>query len=204
MKGSMTMRIIAATRNKDKVKELQALLSDLGIEVISQVNAGIDIEVEETGDTFEKNALIKAKSVAMLCDDIVIADDSGLCVDALGGAPGVFSARYAGEDADDTMRNNKILAELGTSKNRKAKFVCVIAMIFPNGDEATAKGETFGSITYEPKGSSGFGYDPIFFSDDLKKTFAEADETEKNKVSHRARAFQALYDELKSYSEKAN
>lgn len=198
------MRIIAATRNKDKVRELQAFLSELGVEVISQANAGIDIEVEETGNTFEKNALIKAKSVAMLCDDddIVIADDSGLCVDALGGAPGVFSARYAGENADDFTRNSKILAELGETKNRKAKFVCVIAMVFPNGDEATAKGETFGSITYEPKGSSGFGYDPIFFSDDLKKTFAEADESEKNKVSHRARALKALYEELKNYSER--
>lgn len=200
------MRVIAATRNKDKVRELQAFLSELGVEVISQENAGIDIEVEETGNTFEKNALIKAKSVAMLCDDddIVIADDSGLCVETLGGAPGVFSARYAGEDADDAARNNKILSELGETKNRKAKFVCVIAMVFPNGDEATAKGETSGSITYEPKGSGGFGYDPIFYSDDLKKTFAEADESEKNKVSHRARALQALYNELKNYSEHRN
>lgn len=200
MKGFTAMRIIAATRNNSKVKELQAILSDLGIEVVSQIDAGIDIEVEETGDTFEQNALIKAKSVAMLCDDVVIADDSGLCVDALKGAPGVFSARYAGENADDTTRNNKILSELGETKNRKAKFVCVIAMVFPNGDEAVAKGETYGSITYAPAGTGGFGYDPIFYSDDLKKTFAEADESEKNKVSHRARAMKALYDELKTYS----
>ncbi len=194
------MRIIAATRNKGKVKELQAILADLGIEVISQADAGIDIEVEETGDTFERNALIKAKSVAMMCDEPVIADDSGLCVDALGGAPGVFSARYAGEDADDTMRINKILSELGETKNRKAKFVCVTAMVFPNGDEVTAMGETYGSITYEPCGSGGFGYDPIFYSDDLKKTFAQAEEEEKNKVSHRAKALQALYEKLKDHN----
>jgi XTP/dITP diphosphohydrolase len=196
------MRIVAATRNNGKIKELQAMLKDLGIEVISQVDAGIDIEIEETGDTFEKNALIKAKSVAMMCDEPVIADDSGLCVDALDGAPGVFSARYAGEGASDEVLNRKILTELGETKNRKAKFVSVIALVFPNGEEITAMGETYGSITYEPQGSGGFGYDPIFYSDDLKKTFAEAGDEEKNMVSHRARALQALYEKLKAITKK--
>jgi len=190
------MRIIAATRNKGKVKELQAILGDLGIKVISQADAGIDIEVEETGDTFEKNALIKAKAVAMMSDLPVIADDSGLCVDALGGAPGVYSARYAGDNATDEDRNNKILADLGETKNRRAKFVSVIAMVFPDGDEITTRGETYGQITYEPIGNGGFGYDPIFLSDDLKKTFAQAEDDEKNKVSHRARALEALYKKL--------
>ncbi|MCH5184891.1 MAG: XTP/dITP diphosphatase [Oscillospiraceae bacterium] len=196
------MKIVAATRNNGKIKELQAILSDLDIEIVSQAEAGIDIEVEETGDTFEKNALIKAKSVSMLCDDPVIADDSGLCVEALGGAPGVYSARYAGENASDEEKNNKILAELGETKNRKAKFVCVTALVFPDGYEVTATGETYGSITYEPHGEKGFGYDPIFYSDDLKKTFADADDNEKNKVSHRARALQALYEKLKTITDK--
>lgn len=192
------MRIVAATRNNGKIKEFQAILNDLGIEVVSQIDAGIDIEVEETGDTFEKNALIKAKSVAMMCDEPVIADDSGLCVEALGGAPGVYSARYAGEDASDKEKNAKVLSELADTKNRKAKFVSVIALVFPNGDEITAKGETYGSITHEPHGNGGFGYDPIFYSDDLKKTFAQADDNEKNTVSHRAKALQALYEKLKN------
>lgn len=192
------MRIVVATSNSGKVRELQAILGDLGVEVVSQADVGVDIEIEETGDTFEKNALIKAKTVAMMCDDPVIADDSGLCVDALDGAPGVYSARYAGEGASDEEKINKVLMELGETKNRKAKFVSVMAMVFPDGVEITASGETYGQITYEAQGENGFGYDPIFYSDDLKKTFAEADDEEKNKVSHRARALQALYEKLKS------
>ncbi|MCX7714334.1 MAG: XTP/dITP diphosphatase [Clostridia bacterium] len=196
------MRIVAATKNEGKIKEFQAILGKLDITVVSLAEAGIDADVEETGDTFEKNALIKARAISMMCDEPVLADDSGLCVDALDGKPGVFSARYAGEGATDRDLMNKILAELGNTKNRKAKFVSAVALVFPNGDEITAVGEAHGSIVYEPQGENGFGYDPIFYSDELKKTFAQAEDEEKNRVSHRARALEDLYAKLAAMMEK--
>lgn len=189
-------RIIAATKNQGKIREIQAILGKLGFEVVSQGSTDIDVDIEETGTTFEQNALIKARAVAMMCDDIVLADDSGLCIDALHGAPGVYSARYAGENATDGQRMEKVLREMEQEKNRKAKFVCVVAMVFPNGREITCTGETNGEITHEPHGTNGFGYDPIFYSNELKKTFAEADDDEKNMVSHRGRALRKLYEVL--------
>lgn len=190
------MRIVAATKNAGKIRELESILEKLNISVVSSTDFGIDVDVEETGDTFEKNALIKARAIAMMCDEPVIADDSGLCVEALDGAPGVYSARYAGEDATDEDRVAKVLAELGETKNRKAEFVSVVALIFPDGEEITATGSVKGTITYEPIGRNGFGYDPIFYSDELKKTFAQATEEEKNQISHRARALENLYAKL--------
>ncbi len=191
------MIVIAATKNKGKVREMQEILFPLAIEIISQEEAGIELDVEETGDTFERNALLKARAVAMVCDYPVLADDSGLCVDALGGAPGVHSARYAGEDATNSEKINKLLNELGNNDNRNAKFVTCVAFIMPDGTEIIAKGEVKGHITHAPEGNNGFGYDPIFFSDELGKTFAQSSDEEKNSVSHRGRALRSLYEKLK-------
>ncbi len=190
------MKIVVATNNQNKIREIREMFSPLGFEVISQSEEGIDIDVEETGDTFAKNALIKARAAAMLTDNYVLADDSGLCVEALGGKPGVMSARYAGPDATDADKINKLLKALGDETDRRAKFVSAMAFIFPNGDELMTQGEVSGVILREPRGENGFGYDPVFFSDDLGKTFAEADAEEKNSVSHRGRALAALYAEL--------
>lgn len=192
------MKVIAATKNKGKIREMEEILSELGIEIVSQQDMGIDVDVEETGDAFEKNALIKARAVAMISDSPVLADDSGICVDALGGAPGVYSARYAGDNATDEDKINKMLCEIGNSEDRSAKFVTAVAFIFPDGREITATGEVKGHITEKPAGGGGFGYDPIFFSEELKKTFAEASDEEKNSVSHRGRALRNLYEKLKN------
>lgn len=196
------MKITAATKNKGKIKEIQKILSPLGFEVISQQDAGYDLDILETGGTFEKNALIKARALAMVCDGAVLADDSGLCVDALDGRPGIYSARYAGEGASDAEKTAKILGELDGVKDRRAKFVTSVAFIFPDGRELTASGEVLGHITETPSGKNGFGYDPIFYCDELKKTFADASDEEKNGVSHRGRALLALCEKLKKYMEE--
>ncbi len=190
------MKIIVATKNANKTREIKEVFSPLGFEVVSQTDVGIDIDVEETGDTFEKNARLKAQAVALLCDACVLADDSGLCVEALDGAPGVMSARYAGEGASDAHKIIKLLSALDGKDNRRAKFVTSIVFIFPDGTEIVTSGEVYGKIGFEPAGDKGFGYDPIFISDELKKTFAEATLEEKNSVSHRGRALKALYDRL--------
>lgn len=190
---------MAATKNKGKIKEIGEMLGSLGFEVVSQQEAGYDVDILETGDTFEKNALIKARAIAMLCDEPVLADDSGLCIDALDGRPGVFSARYAGENAEDSEKIQKILSEMEGVTDRSAKFVTAAAFIFPNGKEIIALGEVKGEITLEPKGDNGFGYDPIFFSHELGKTFAEATDEEKNSVSHRGRALNALGAKLEAF-----
>ena len=194
------MRIVVATKNANKINEISKIFSPLGFEVVSQHDAAIDVEVEETGDTFAKNALIKARAVAMLCDDCVLADDSGLCVDALDGRPGVLSARYAGEGASDIQKIEKLLYEMQGVTNRKAKFVTNIAFIFPDGSEIVTQGEVQGRILDEPQGANGFGYDPVFYCTEIGKTFAQATAEEKNSVSHRARALAALYEELESRS----
>ncbi|MBQ7794907.1 MAG: XTP/dITP diphosphatase [Clostridia bacterium] len=192
------MRVIAATKNKGKIREIADILGELGIEVISQADAGIDVEILETGTSFIENARIKARAVALLCDDAVLADDSGLCVDALGGAPGIYSARYAGEDATDTDKINKLLSELDGETNREAHFETAVVFLYPDGRELTASGEVPGRITLSPQGEGGFGYDPVFYSTELGKTFGEATEEEKNKISHRAKALGALFELLKA------
>lgn len=191
------MRVVAATGNKGKVKEISEIFSGFGIEVISQEEAGIRTEVEETGKSFEENARLKALAVAQKCNDAVIADDSGLCVRALDGAPGLYSARYAGIEASDSDRIRKLLDALKDAEDRSAWFVSAVVFVYPDGKIVSAEGRTEGYITYEPKGEGGFGYDPVFFSDELNKTFSQATSEEKNSVSHRARALSALYEKIK-------
>lgn len=196
------MRVIAATKNKGKIREISKILGELGIEVVSLSEAGVDVEILETGTTFLENARIKARAVSLLCDDAVLADDSGLCVEALGGAPGIYSARYAGEDAPENAKIDKLLSEMRDETNRAAKFVTAVVFRYPDGRELTATGEVHGRITMMPIGAGGFGYDPIFYSTELKKTFGEASEEEKNRISHRAKALEALYEKLRADLEK--
>lgn len=189
------MKIIAATQNKGKLREFREIFSPLGVEIISLSEAGIDADVEETGATFLENARIKARAIYNISGGAVLADDSGLCVDALGGAPGIYSARYAGEGASDADKIAKLLFEMKGKENRRAKFVTSLVLII-DGREITATGETLGRISEYPEGESGFGYDPIFFSEDLQKSFATATPDEKNSVSHRGRALRILYAKL--------
>jgi len=195
------MLLIAATHNQGKVRELQAILGELGYEVITQEAAGISVSPVEDADSFEGNALIKARAVAELCKEAVIADDSGLCVDALGGAPGVYSARYAGENATDEENNQKLLAELSGIENRAAKYVAALVLILPDGREFVERGEVCGQILKTEEGTGGFGYDPLFFSDELKMSFGVATPEAKNAISHRGRALQKIYQKLKEEME---
>lgn len=188
----MNKKIILASNNKGKIKELSDILAPIGYEVISQREAGIDIEVEETGSSFSENAGLKAKAVYERCKAPVIADDSGLEVDFLNGAPGVYSHRYAGENASDIDRCAKLLNELEgiSEKDRGAQFVCVICYIDESGAEHYIRGECRGKIGYIPLGENGFGYDPVFIYGD--KSFAQISADEKNKISHRAKAVEGL------------
>lgn len=193
------MQVIAATKNKHKIDEIQAITKEFGMDIISRDDAGVpDIEIVEDGETFEANSEKKARSIMELCGSITIADDSGLMVDALGGAPGVYSARFAGEDGNDQKNNEKLL-ELLTDvapEKRTARFVSVITMVYPDGAKIVARGECEGHIIYHPKGSNGFGYDPLFIPTGYDKTFAELSGEEKNKISHRAIALQNLRQHL--------
>ena len=189
------MKIIAATSNAGKLREIKKIFSSM--EIISMKDAGIDIEVEENGKTFEENALIKARAIAQMCDSPVLSDDSGLCVDVLGGAPGIYSARYAGENASDEEKYKKLLSELDGKTDRNAHFVSSVVLVYPDGRELTAEGAVHGRIGYEPKGENGFGYDPVFIPDELDgRTFAEASDDEKNSISHRKRALTALFNKM--------
>ena len=189
------MKIVVATSNQGKVREIKKIFSDM--EIVSMKEEGIDIEIEENGNTFSENALIKARAIVNLCNCPVLSDDSGLCVDALGGAPGIYSARYAGENKTDEERYQKLLEEMKNETNRNAKFVSAVALVFPDGKEIVCEGEVLGKLDYEPKGSNGFGYDPIFISDELAKTFGEATDEEKNTISHRKRALMKVYEIIK-------
>ncbi|MBQ8589430.1 MAG: XTP/dITP diphosphatase [Firmicutes bacterium] len=198
------MIIVAATQNKHKIEEISAITEPLGMEIVSRKDAGVpDFEVEEDGETFEENSEKKARAIMEVCGKITIADDSGLMVDALGGAPGVYSARYAGEDGNDAKNNVKLLAMLTDvpMAERTAKFVSVITMVYPDGTKLVARGEVRGHIIFEEKGTNGFGYDPLFVPEGFTKTFAELTSEEKNKVSHRASALRELERLLKEKSE---
>ena len=193
------VKLVLASKNEKKLKEMNEILSGLGVEVCSQADAGVDVDVEETGATFEENSLLKAKAVMEASGLPAIADDSGLCVDALSGAPGVYSARYGGDGLDDTGRYRLLLANMPRGAARTAKFVSVITCCFPNGDVLTARGECPGTIAFAPMGEGGFGYDPVFFLPELKKTFAQLSPEEKNAISHRGRALEAFQAKLEGY-----
>ena len=194
------MKIVLASRNKKKIGELRAILSEYieGIEILSLDDVGIYGEIEEDGETFEQNALIKAR-VAATSGYIGVGDDSGLCVDALGGAPGVYSARYAGDHGDDEANNELLLKNLEDKSDRGARFVCCIACVFPEAyacEPIVVRGYVEGEIISERRGAGGFGYDPLFYVSELDKTLAEVTSEEKNKVSHRANAIKAFAKEL--------
>ena len=182
------MKVILASNNKHKLEEIKKILTPLGYEVVSQAEAGVNIDVEETGITFEENAALKAQAVYDLTKNAVISDDSGLEVDYLNGAPGVYSHRYAGENATDADRCAKLLSELNgvETAKRTARFVCVLCFIDDKGEKLVIRGTVEGIIGTEPKGENGFGYDPVFMYGD--RSFAELSAEEKNSVSHRADA----------------
>ncbi len=196
-------KIIFATGNKGKIKEIQMILADLGVEVITMKDAGIVIDIEENGSTYEENALIKAKAVAAHTGAIVMADDSGLEIDYLNNEPGIYSARYMGEDTSYTIKNANLIERLNgvPDEERTARFVCAIAAVMPDGKEITTRGIIEGRIGYEEKGSNGFGYDPIFYVPRFGKTTAELSEEEKNQVSHRGNALMLMKEELKKYAD---
>ena len=193
------MKVVLASHNAKKITEMRAILSQMGVEVLSQRDVGVDLEPEETGTTFEENSLLKARAVMEASGLPAIADDSGLCVDALNGAPGVYSARYGGEGLDDTGRYRLLLENMRGQMPRTAKFVSVITCCFPNGDVLTARGECPGTIAFAPQGEGGFGYDPVFFVPPLKKTFAQLTAEEKNAISHRGKALEAFQVKLEEY-----
>lgn len=196
------MKMVLASKNPKKMKEMNEILSGMGVEVCLQSDVGIDIDVEETGTTFEENSLLKAKAVMEASGLPAIADDSGLCVDALNGAPGVYSARYGGDGLDDTGRYRLLLANMPRGAARTAKFVSVITCCFPGGEVLTARGECPGTIAFAPMGEGGFGYDPVFFLPKLKKTFAQLTAEEKNAISHRGLALEAFQAKLEGYLKK--
>ena len=192
MQRNEKIRLVVASGNKNKLREIAEIFPDF--EVVSQKQMGFDEDVEETGLTFAENALIKARAAAKALGEIVLADDSGLCVDALNGAPGVFSARYCGYHGDDEKNRKVLLQNMEGITDRKAHFTSAIALVFPDGKELVAEGHTYGEILHEETGDGGFGYDCLFFSDDLQKSFGVATAEEKNGVSHRFRGLQAMLD----------
>lgn len=191
------MEIVIASRNKHKIQELEALLSKYvaGVKLLSLDDVGIVGDIEENGTTFSENALIKARAAAS-SGKIGVGDDSGLCVNALDGAPGIFSARFAGEHGNDAANNEKLLRELSNKSDRSAAFVCAIACVMPDGREITVEGRAEGTILHSASGNNGFGYDPLFYYPPLDKTFASLSPEEKNGISHRARAVEAFAKEL--------
>jgi len=197
------MKFVLASNNQKKLKEMREILSELGFEVVAQSEAGVNIEVEETGSTFEENAMLKAMAVMEATGLPAIADDSGLMVDALGGAPGIYSARYGGEECGtDAERIEFLLRNMGDTENRSARFVSTIACVFPDGGRIITRGECEGLILKEQRGSGGFGYDPVFYLPEFDMTMAEMTPEQKNKISHRAKALNNLKEELKKLYSK--
>lgn len=189
------INIVLATNNPHKVTEIKAILGKRFV-ITTLAEEGISIEIEETGTTFAQNAYIKAHAIAKLTNKPALSDDSGLVVDALDGAPGVYSARYAGTQQDDKANIAKLLTNLQGVSNRKARFVCAVVLCQPDGSAITAAGEAEGEILHKQVGSGGFGYDPVFFSAEIGKTFAQASASEKNLISHRKRALENLASKL--------
>lgn len=193
--------VIIATKNQGKAKEFESLFAAKGYEIKTLLDFPNSLDVEETGTTFEENAILKAEAISKEYKQLVIADDSGLIVDALDGRPGIYSARYAGEDKNDEANTNKVLSELkGVPENERiARFYCALAVASPNQETITVSGTIEGIITEQPIGENGFGYDPIFYVKELGKTTAELSKEEKNKISHRANALKALENKLDSF-----
>lgn len=194
-------RMIFATGNAGKMREIRMIMEGTGYEVVSMKEAGIELEIEENGNTYEENALIKARAVAAVSGDTVLADDSGLEIDYLDKEPGVQSARYMGEDTPYSIKNANLVARLEgvEDEKRTARFVCAIAAVLPDGRELTTRATIEGRIGYGEKGEHGFGYDPIFYVPEFGKTTAELTEEEKNQVSHRGKALELMKRELKKY-----
>lgn len=190
------MKLVLASQNQKKLRELEQILGEMGVEVCLQSHLGVQVDVEETGDTFEENSLLKARAVMERTGLPAIADDSGLCVDALGGAPGVYSARYGGEGLDDVGRYRLLLENMKGQMPRTCRFVSVITGCFPDGTVLTARGECEGTVAFAPMGDGGFGYDPVFFVPELKKTFSQLTAQEKNQISHRGRALEGFRQKL--------
>ncbi len=188
--------LIIASNNQNKIREIKEILGNFFTNIYSLSDKNINVEIEETGSTFEENAIIKAKYIAELTGITALSDDSGLEVNALDGRPGVYSARYAGKNANTENNNAKLLKELDGVTDRRANFTSVIAICYPNGEIITAKGATYGRILEKLEGNNGFGYDPLFFSNDLQKSFGIATSEEKNKVSHRGLALQKMKELL--------
>ena len=195
----MADKIIFATGNKNKMREIREILSDLGMEILSMKEAGIDKEINENGKTFEENALIKARTVAEDTDAVVLADDSGLEIDYLNKEPGIYSARYLGEDTSYEIKNQALLDRLSGVKkeDRTARFVCAIAAVLPDKREFVVREKIEGYIGEKPAGTNGFGYDPIFYVDEYGCSTAELSEEKKNEVSHRGKALRAMREVLK-------
>lgn len=195
----MADKIIFATGNKNKMREIRDILSDLGMEILSMKEAGIDKEINEDGKTFEENALIKARAVAEDTDAVVLADDSGLEIDYLNKEPGIYSARYLGEDTSYEIKNQALLDRLSGVKkeDRTARFVCAIAAVLPDKREFVVRETIEGYIGEKPTGTNGFGYDPIFYVDEYGCSTAELSEEKKNEVSHRGKALRAMREVLK-------
>lgn len=204
----MGQRIIFATGNAGKMREIREILADMDMEVLSMKEAGVEADIVEDGTTFEDNAVIKAKAVACMLEElsgnrpddvIVLADDSGLEIDALNKEPGIYSARYLGEDTPYSVKSANLIERLAgvPDEERSARFVCAIAAVMPNREIVTTQGVIEGRIDYEEKGNNGFGYDPIFYVPEYGRTTAQLTEDEKNRISHRGKALEAMKDELK-------
>ena len=195
----MKDKIIFATSNEGKMREVRMILADLGREILSMKEAGVSADITEDGTTFEENALIKARAVHRLTGSLVLADDSGLEVDWLNKEPGIYSARYMGEDTSYEIKNQEIIRRLegAEGKERSARFVCAIGAGLPDGTELTATAAMEGTIAFAPAGEGGFGYDPIFYLEEYGKTAAQLTPEEKNRISHRGKALRAMKDKLR-------
>ena len=191
-------RIIFATGNEGKLREIRMILKDFPVEIVSMKEAGIDVDIDENGTTFEENALIKARTIMKMTGDIVLADDSGLEIDYFDGAPGVYAARFLGENTSYDVKNQYILDKMENvpEEKRTARFVCVMAAVFPDGTEVTRRGTIEGMIGYEIAGENGFGYDPIFFVPEYGCMSAQLEPDVKNEISHRGKALRALRDAI--------
>jgi len=199
----MSKKIIFATGNKGKMNEIREIMADMDYEILSMKEAGIDIDIVEDGKTFEENSLIKSRAIAKVCPDaIVLADDSGLEVDALNKEPGIYSARYMGEDTSYDIKNQNIIDRLEavTSKeDRSARFVCAVSAVFPDGTDAVVRGTIEGYIGWEPMGENGFGFDPIFYLYGRDVSTAAISPEEKNEISHRGKALRMIKEEIKKH-----